>query len=62
MEIKNITPDLLAIRGLVASLPDEQQASVHRCAESIREAVAAGGEVGTIALALVGIEFQASED
>ena len=62
MEIKKLTPELLAMRGLVASLPDEQRAAVNRCAESIREAVADAGEIGQIALALVGIELQASED
>lgn len=61
-EIKKLTPELLAMRGLISSLPDEQKAAVNRCAESLRQMVSDAGDIGQLALALVGVEFQASED
>ncbi len=52
------SPELLMIRGLIASLPAEDQAKVHELANSIRSLVPADDGHAVLALGLVAAEQQ----
>ena len=48
---------LLMLRGVISSLPNEQQLQVTTLAAQLRQLVESDREIGTIALALVGAEM-----
>lgn len=51
---------ILMIKGLISELPAAQSEACHELAEHIRRVIKQAGEpVGTLALALVGLEAQA---
>jgi hypothetical protein len=50
---------LMLIRGAIASAPDEEQNKIRTAAEQLRSLIAANGEPGKVALALVGAELAA---
>lgn len=57
--MSNAEETVFLLRGLIASLPPDEQEAVKDLAEHIRANVRrAGPVVGNLALALVGAEFQ----
>lgn len=52
-----MTKELIVIRGVIASLPEQQRAQIKESAEKIREAIKEfPKECGIFALALVALE------
>ena len=51
---------LLAISGAIYRMPPEDRAKVEEAAAKLREVIAAGGNHGQVALALVGAEMAAA--
>ena len=49
---------LLMLNRELAALPDDDQAKVKACAAQLRDVLAAAGDHGMMALALVGAETQ----
>lgn len=50
--------NLLLMRGTIVSLPEDQQAQIQQLANQIRAIINSNKDMGTIALALVGLELQ----
>lgn len=50
---------VLAIKGTISQLPEEEQNRVNECAQKIRDLVADNDVYGLLALTLVGAEKQA---
>ena len=50
---------LFALRGMVASMPDEQRAKVEAAVKDLRATLSQYGGEGMVALGLVGAELQA---
>jgi hypothetical protein len=53
---------LVIVKGIISDLPETQRNQVHATADKIRAIVAEAGDVGGIALALVGGEAAAAEN
>ncbi len=53
--------ELFYVRGMIASLPKEQQQLVNDAAGQIRGVITSLGEVGPVALALIAMEFAAAD-
>lgn len=53
---------LIMIRGLIASLPEDQQKHVGAAARALRDVLEEHGDFGQIALALLAAETSAKED
>ncbi|MGD9726276.1 MAG: hypothetical protein AB7R40_22280 [Nitrospiraceae bacterium] len=47
---------LLMIQGFISQMPDEDRVKIMACAELLRATVAEYGELGQLALSLVGAE------
>ena len=52
----------LAIKGMVAELPEEAQRAVAECVGKIRDVMNEYGEIGPIAIAAIGSELAAKPD
>lgn len=50
---------LLMIKGVISELPQEQQDKINAIATTFRNVIAANGDLGAVALALVGAELAA---
>lgn len=53
---------VMVLKGVVSELPETQRNQVHSAADKIRAVVADAGDVGGIALALVGSECAAASE
>lgn len=53
-----VSPELLMIRGVIASLPEAERSLAIECAEKLRLVIGEYGDVGMCALALVALEKQ----
>lgn len=52
---------LLLVRGALSELPQEQQDAVNAAHEKLKAIVTEAGDVGLLALALLGAEIQAED-
>lgn len=48
---------LMMMRGMIVSLPEEQQVQIKQVAAQLRDIIGANKEIGLIALSLVGAEL-----
>jgi len=56
MNLDTVNELELQFRGLITTLPEDDQVTVKRLAESIRRIASDNGQLGLIALGLVGAE------
>lgn len=53
---------LMMMKGVISDLPEGDQETVKKCAQQLRDVIAQHGDYGSIALALVGLEFAAADE
>lgn len=58
MQMSEIQQEYYALKGMVASLPKEQQDTINACKQELNAILERYGDEGLIAFALVGIERQ----
>lgn len=59
--MEDLAVQLVLIRGMIASLSDEEQVHIKACATRLREVLKDYEDVGGYALALLGAEMAAGE-